>query len=232
MVVCDLSPSVHHHFMRVCLRAATVQLLVLSIPVQQQLPCRTPARRQSKKTYNTPKSSLTNVAGMACRAASLDSGRTSEAANDAKRSRRIRTVDYSKPGADAPFSVPAMSGMAGRLAFPTLCWLPLLPIACCFSAYCFLPFCLLVAAYPACSWLPACLQPTACPPIECCLSSLCLAALLVFGLLPLYVCCQALLSKCRVYCGCVLPAPVCVQERLLAQCAKALCLSTQMHDSS
>jgi len=40
-----------------------------------------------------------------CRASSLD------APGDAKRSRRIRTVDYSKPGGEAPFSVPAMSGL-------------------------------------------------------------------------------------------------------------------------
>ena len=71
-----------------------------------------------------------------CRASSLD------APGDAKRSRRIRTVDYSKPGGEAPFSVPAMSGMAGRSAssdlsclllpaFPACCLLPFLPIASC-----------------------------------------------------------------------------------------------------
>lgn len=92
---------------------------------------------------------------MACRAASLDSGRTSEAANDAKRSRRIRTVDYSKPGGDAPFSVPAMSGMAGRSASPTHRVLPVLPIACCLSAYCVLPFCWL---FPACLLIGGCLS--------------------------------------------------------------------------
>ena len=103
-----------------------------------------------------------SAAGMACRAASLDSGRTSEAANDAKRSRRIRTVDYSKPGADAPFSVPAMSGMAGRSTSPTHCVLPVLPI--------YLPFCLLFPAFlPIVSFLPPyhvlpfCLLVTACP---------------------------------------------------------------------
>ncbi len=65
-----------------------------------------------------------------CRASSLD------APGDAKRSRRLRTVDYSKPGGEAPFSVPTMSGMAGRslssaltmlAAFPAWCFLPLAP---------------------------------------------------------------------------------------------------------
>ena len=50
-----------------------------------------------------------------CRAVSLD-GRSPEVAAAARRNRRIRTVDYSKPGGDAPFSVPSMSGMAGRSA--------------------------------------------------------------------------------------------------------------------
>lgn len=48
-----------------------------------------------------------------CRALSLDS-RSPEAEGDDRRSRRIKTVDYSKPGSEAPFSVPTMSGMAGR----------------------------------------------------------------------------------------------------------------------
>ena len=72
-----------------------------------------------------------------CRASSLD------APGDAKRSRRIRTVDYSKPGGEAPFSVPAMSGMAGRSASSDLsCLLPFLPVASCHS-------CLLLVAFPA-----------------------------------------------------------------------------------
>ena len=49
---------------------------------------------------------------------SLDS-RSPEAGGDDRRSRRIRTVDYSKPGSEAPFSVPSMSGMAGRSLYFT-----------------------------------------------------------------------------------------------------------------
>ncbi len=64
-----------------------------------------------------------------CRASSLDSGRTPEEKAEARRSRRIRTVDYSRPGADAPFSVPSMSGMAGRSG-PLLTAVYLLPCAC------------------------------------------------------------------------------------------------------
>ena len=51
---------------------------------------------------------------MLCRAASVDEGRDSGAESEARRNRRIRTADYSKPTGEAPFSVPAMSGMAGR----------------------------------------------------------------------------------------------------------------------
>ena len=107
---------------------------------------------------------------LVCRAASLD------APGDAKRSRRIRTVDYSKPGGEAPFSVPAMSGMAGRsassgltrlvpfllVAFPACCLLPFLPVASCLS-------CQLLPAFPACCWLPFL-------PVAHCLSCLLLVA--------------------------------------------------------
>ena len=57
---------------------------------------------------------------------SLD-GRSPEAGAEARRNRRIRTVDYSKPGADAPFAVPTMSGMAGRSA--PLAFGPTLPLS-------------------------------------------------------------------------------------------------------
>ena len=50
------------------------------------------------------------------RPASVDEGRSSGAEGEARRNRRIRTADYSKPTGEAPFSVPAMSGMAGRSA--------------------------------------------------------------------------------------------------------------------
>ena len=139
-----------------------------------------------------------------CRASSLD------APGDAKRSRRIRTVDYSKPGGEAPFSVPAMSGMAGRSPSSALsCLLPFLPAAfpaCCLSCLllvaspvcCF--FCLLLAACPACCLLPFL-------PVACCLSACCflpslLVAFAAYCLLPV-ACCQFCLcayTSCAPHC--------------------------------
>ncbi|KAL0054577.1 hypothetical protein WJX82_011171 [Trebouxia sp. C0006] len=65
-----------------------------------------PVRQNSASSMMPDKSQQLHSAPI--RASSLD------APGDAKRSRRLRTVDYSKPGGEAPFSVPAMSGMAGR----------------------------------------------------------------------------------------------------------------------